>query len=188
MVVRAPNGRTLGRAVALRARKICVVALDVDGVLTDGRIQLDARGRESRSFHAQDRVAIALLTRAGIHVVALTARRTSAVPAYARNLRIAAVLQGAGQGLASIQRFCRRRRLDLDRVAYVGHDVLDLPLLTAVGLAITVADGADHAKREAHWVTRHGGGGGVVREVGERILRAQGKWASTLGEIWRRWD
>jgi len=187
MVVRPPSRRATARDVELRARKIRVVVLDVDGVLTDGRIVLDARGRESRTFHERDRAGIGLLVRAGIDVVVLAARRTSVVPAYARNLRVTAVLQGAGEGLVSVRRFCRRRRLDLDTVAYVGHDVLDLPLLAAVGLAISVADGADHMKRDAHWVTSRPGGEGVVREVGERILRAQGKWASSIGETWRRW-
>jgi YrbI family 3-deoxy-D-manno-octulosonate 8-phosphate phosphatase len=188
MVVRPPSRRATARDVELRARKIRVVVLDVDGVLTDGRIGLDARGRESRTFHQRDRAGIGLLVRAGIDVVALAARLPRAVPAYARNLRVTAVLQGAGEGLTSVRRFCRRRRLDLDTVAYVGHDVLDLPLLAAVGLAISVADGADHMKRDAHWVTSRPGGEGVVREVGERILRAQGKWASTIGETWRCWD
>lgn len=185
---RSSNRRAPARDAELRARDIRVVALDVDGVLTDGRIVLDARGREARAFHEADRTGIGLLIRAGILVVALAARRTTGRPAYARNLRLTAVLSGGGEGLASVGRFCRRRRLDLDTVAYVGHDVLELPLLAAVGLAVTVADGADHAKRESHWVTTRAGGGGAVREVSERILRAQGKWASTVGETWRQWD
>ena len=180
--------RVTAREVEIRARNIRAVVLDVDGVLTDGRIVIDARGRESRTFHERDRVGIGLLVRAGIYVVVMAGRRTSALPAYARNLRVTTVLPGAGEGLMSVQRFCRRRRLDLDAVAYVGHDVLGLPFLAAVGLAIAVADGADHAKRDAHWVTTRSGGEGVAREVGERILRAQGKWASTIGETWRRWD
>jgi len=185
---RSPNRRLSAREVELRARAIRVVVLDVDGVLTDGRVVLDARGREARVFHAGDRTGIGLLIRAGIPVVALAARHPKAAPAYARHLRITAVLQGAGDGLASVRRFCRRRRLDLKAVAYVGHDILDQPLLAAAGLAITVADGADHAQRDSHWVTTRAGGGGVAREVAERILRAQGKWASTIGETWRHWE
>jgi YrbI family 3-deoxy-D-manno-octulosonate 8-phosphate phosphatase len=176
------------REVDLRARAVRVLALDVDGVLTDGRVVLDVRGREARVFHESDRAGIGLLVRAGIFVVALAARPTRTPPAYARALRVTTVLEGAGEGLGSVRRFCRRRRLALPAVAYVGHDVFDLPLLGAVGLAVTVADGVDHAKRDSHWVTTRNGGGGVVREVAERILRAQGKWASTIGETWRHWD
>ncbi len=176
------------RALALRARKVRVVAVDVDGVLTDGRVAIDAAGREVRVFHEADRAAITLLRRAGIDVLALGARRTRAIPAWARKLRITSVLAGVGEAHGSMRGFCRRRGLELEAVAYVGHDVLDLPLSTAVGLAISVADGADHVRRGAHWVTTRAGGGGALREVAELILRAQGRWASTIGEMWRRWD
>lgn len=185
---RPAGRRPSAREVELRARKIRVVALDVDGVLTDGRIVIDGRGREARTFHEADRTGIGLMLRARIHVVLLASRRPSGVPAYARHLRVTAVLAGAGEGLASVERFCRRRRLGLDGVAYVGHDVLDLPLLAAAGLAIAVADAAGPAKGDADWITARAGGGGVAREVGERILRAQGKWASTIGATWRRWE
>jgi len=177
-----------GRSVDLRARRVRVVVVDVDGVLTDGRIVVDARGREARSFHGADQAGIGLLVRAGIPVLALVARPSRALPAFARTLAVTAVVRGGGQGLASVERWCRRRRLALDVVGYVGHDVLELPLLAASGLAIAVADGAEHARRAAHWVTARARGNGVVREVAERVLRAQGKWASTIGETWRRWE
>jgi YrbI family 3-deoxy-D-manno-octulosonate 8-phosphate phosphatase len=164
------------------------LVLDVDGVLTDGRIAVDARGREARSFHATDRVGVGLLVRAGIRVVVLVARPGRTTPAFARALGVTAVLRDNGQGLDAVTSWCRRRRIELDAVGYVGHDVLGLPLLTASGLAIVVADGAEPMRRAAHWVTARAGGDGVVREVAERILRAQGKWASTIGETWRQWD
>lgn len=182
------SGRPAGREVELRARKVRVLVVDVGGVLTDGRVVIDRMGREARTFHEDDRAGIALLIRAGIRVLALAPRPSRATPAYARSLRLTAVLEGAGQGLDSVCAFCRRRRLELDAVAYVGRDVLELPLLAAAGLAISVSDGVDHVRRGAHWVTSRAGGSGAVREVAEGILRAQGKWASTIGEIWRRWD
>ena len=193
MVARATAGRPSRRRgpaseIELRARAVRVLVLDVDGVLTDGRLTIDARGRETRAFHAADRAGIALLRRAGIEVLALVPRRTRTLPAYARTLQLTAVVLGAGQGLASVTRYCGRRRLGLAAVAYVGHDVLELPLLNAVGLAISPADGLDQARRASRWVMERPGGGGVVREIAERILRAQGKWASTIGEIWRQWD
>jgi 3-deoxy-D-manno-octulosonate 8-phosphate phosphatase (KDO 8-P phosphatase) len=175
------------RDVELRARKIRLVVLDLDGVLTDGRILIDSLGREMRSFSSRDRTGIGLLRRAGVPVVVLAARVTRTLPSYARKLGVTAVLAG-GDGLASVRRFCVRRRLGLETVAYVGHDVLALPLLTAVGLAISVSDAAVHSKRAAQWILSGPGGSGITMELGERILRAQGKWASTLGETWRRWD
>ncbi len=171
-----------------RSRGVRVVVLDVDGVLTDGRIVVDARGRESRSYHAADRVGIGLLVRAGIPVLALAARPSRGLPAFARTMAVTAVLAGGGQGLEAVGRWCRRRRIGLEAVGYVGHDVLELPLLAAAGLAIAVADGAEQVRRAAHWVTARAGGDGVVREVAEGVLRAQGKWASTIGETWRRWE
>jgi 3-deoxy-D-manno-octulosonate 8-phosphate phosphatase (KDO 8-P phosphatase) len=180
--------RLTARAVELRMRAIRLLVLDLDGVLTDGRVLLDAGGRERRTFHGDDRDGIGLLVRSGMQVVVLAARVTTGLPGYARYLQVASVLRGGGEGLTSVERYCARRRLTLDQVAYVGHDVLELPLLMAVGLALVVADGSPHAQRAAHLRTTKSGGAGVVREVGERLLRAQGRWASTLGETWRRWD
>jgi 3-deoxy-D-manno-octulosonate 8-phosphate phosphatase (KDO 8-P phosphatase) len=186
--VRPSKRRGAASEIEVRARKVQILVLDVDGVLTDGRFTIDARGRETRTFHAADRAGIALLRRAGIEVLALVARRPRTLPAYARTLQLTTVVSGAGRGLASVTRYCRRRGLDLAAVAYVGHDVLELPLLGAVGLAISPADGRDQTRRATRWVVHRPAGAGVVREIAERILRAQGKWASTIGEIWRQWD
>lgn len=188
MTPRSRGLRLTARALELRMRAIRLLVLDLDGVLTDGRVLIDAGGRERRTFHGDDRDGIGLLRRGGVRVVALASRVTKAVPAYARFLRIDGVLLGGGDGLGSVERHCRRHRLALAQVGYVGHDVLDLPLLTAAGLAVVVADAASQAERVAHLVTARRGGEGVAREIGERVLRAQGKWGSTLGERWRRWD
>lgn len=185
---RARAGSGTAREVTLRARKIRLLVVDVDGVLTDGRVAIDGTGREVRTFSDADRTGIGLLRRAGIDVVGLASRRTVARAAYVRYLGLAAVVIGGGRGHDVVRARCRRGRIALDAVAYVGHDVLELPLAAAVGLAIAVADGSDQLRRRAHWVTARRGGGDVVREVAETVLRAQGKWASTVGEVWRRWD
>ena len=164
------------------------MVVERDGVLTDGRIVVDARGREARVFHARDRTGIALLERAGVRVVVRADRAGRTLPPYARKLGVSAVLAATGDVVAAIRRFAARRRLGMDAIGYVGDDLLALPLLAAVGLAISVADAPPHVKRAAHWVASGSGGSGVTMEVAERILRAQGKWASTLGEIWRSWD
>lgn len=186
--MRSRPARKAMRDVDLRARAVRLVVVDLDGVLTDGRVVIDVGGREARVFHHADRVGIGTLVRAGLEVAVLAHRRTKGTAAYARSLQAPMVLEGGGQGLASVRRFCRRRRFALAAVAYVAHDELELPLLQAVGLAVAIADAPAGLRRVAHWTTKAPSGAGVVREVSERILRAQGRWASTLGEIWRRWD
>lgn len=176
------------REFDLRARKIRLVVLDRDGVLTDGRMAIDARGREARVFHGRDRTGIALLERGGIRVVVRADRAGKTLPPYARTLGVSALVADGGDVVAAVRRFASRRRLAMDAVGYVGDDLLALPLLAAVGLAVSVADAPPHVRRAAHWITNGPGGSGVTIEVAERILRAQGKWASTLGEIWRGWD
>lgn len=176
------------RRVNELARKVRLVVVDLDGVLTDGHVMLDATGREARIFHAADLSAVAILRRAGIGVVGLAARRPRVRPRWARAVGLSEVLGPQGQGVDAVRRHCARRRLSMDVVAYVGHDVLDLPLAEAVGFVISVADGSHQLRRRSHWVVSASGGGGVLREVAERVLRAQGKWASTIGEIWRQWD
>jgi len=180
----AKRGAPPAREVELRARRIRIVACDLDGVLTDGRILRDARGRELRAFHVDDGIGAALLTRAGIRLLLLSAGPV----AHGRKLGADTITTTAGQGLVAVDRWCRRRRLPLAAVAYVGRDVLELPLLAAVGLSVAVANASPEVKRRAHWVTRASGGTGVLREVVERVLRSQGRWGSTLGETWRQWD
>jgi 3-deoxy-D-manno-octulosonate 8-phosphate phosphatase (KDO 8-P phosphatase) len=184
----AGRPRSTAHAIDLRARRLRVLVVDVDGVLTDGRILVDARGGETRAFHTGDRAGFGLLARAGIRVVGLVAHPPRTRPRWAPRIELADVLQGGSEALASVRRYCGRRRVALEQVAYVGGDVLGLPLLAAVGLAAAVRDAAPPVRRAAHWVTSRPGGAGVGWEVSERILRAQGRWASTVGEAWRHWD
>lgn len=158
---------------------------DVDGVLTDGRILLDGRGREIKAFNVRDGLGIALLLAAGIRVVFLSQRRSAAVARRARELGVSAVVQGARSKLTQARRLARRWRLGLEQVAFVGDDLGDVALLGEVGLAVTVADGAADLARQVHWVTAAPGGAGAVREVAEVLLRAQGKWRSVLRDALR---
>jgi 3-deoxy-D-manno-octulosonate 8-phosphate phosphatase (KDO 8-P phosphatase) len=161
------------------------VILDVDGVLTDGRILLDDRGRELKAFHVRDGYGIALLLGAGIRVAFLSQRRSAAVARRGRELGLSAVVQGARNKLVAARRLARRWRLELEEIAFIGDDLPDLPLLDAAGLAVTVADAAAGLARHVHWVTRAAGGAGAVREVAELVLRAQGRWASAVGDALR---
>jgi 3-deoxy-D-manno-octulosonate 8-phosphate phosphatase (KDO 8-P phosphatase) len=171
--------------LAARARRVRLVLLDVDGVLTDGTVLVDARGRELRAFATRDADGIALLLRAGIRVAILSRRSVAGLARRARALALSAVVQGSDDKLAAARRLCRRWRLGLAEACAVSDDCLDEPLLASVGLAVGVAGGASGLARHLHWRTGAAGGAGVAYEVAEVLLRAQGRWASVLGDAMR---
>ncbi len=180
-----PRARRPPVAVLERARRVRLVLLDADGVLTDGRIILDSSGREFTAFHVHDGYGVTLLLRAGVRVAFVSPRRSAAIAHRGRDLGVSAIVHGVRSTVATARRLCRRWRLGLDEVAYVGDDLCDQPLLASVGLAVAVATAATGLDRHVHWRTSAGGGAGAVREVAELVLRAQGKWASTLGDALR---
>jgi 3-deoxy-D-manno-octulosonate 8-phosphate phosphatase (KDO 8-P phosphatase) len=182
-----PHSRRLrpSAGVVARARRIRLLLLDVDGVLTGGWIVLDHRGRQLRVFHLRDSHGIALLLRAGIRVAWLSARRSAVVTRHARDLQVSATVQGVASKLVAARRLWRRWHLDPEEVAFIGDELLDQPLFASVGLAIAVADGAAGLDRHVHWTTAAPGGAGAAREVAEMLLRAQGRWASVLGDAMR---
>jgi len=159
-----------------RAQKIQLLLLDVDGVLTDGRIAYDGAGREIKFFDVKDGQGIKFLQGGGIEVGILSSRQSRAVGKRAAELGIRLVrqkVQDKQQELAAIQ---RERKLTGKEIAYVGDDWMDLPLFSHVGLAVAVADSIPELKKKAHYITCSPGGCGAVREIGEAILKAQGKW------------
>ncbi len=170
--------------VVARARAVRLVLLDVDGVLTADRALVDPHGGILRAFSFRDVAAIALLDRAGVRV-ALLAPRGVGVARLARVLGVRNVVARVTTGVAAARRLCRRVRIAPSALAYVGDDVLDQPLFALAGLAVAVGDGAPGLAAHVHWTTSAPGGGGAVREVAELVLRAQGKWASALGESMR---
>jgi 3-deoxy-D-manno-octulosonate 8-phosphate phosphatase (KDO 8-P phosphatase) len=178
------RARRVPADVIARARRVRLVLVDVDGVLTDGRIFLDGRGRELRAVHVRDAAGIALMVRAGIRVVLVVDERRQ-VAGLARTLAPTAIVERGTTGVAAARRLCRRWRIDPRELAFVGDDLLDQPLFAFAGLALGVADGASGLARSLHWSTSAPGGSGAVREVAELVLQAQGKWASTLGESMR---
>ncbi|HKY06754.1 MAG TPA: HAD hydrolase family protein [Candidatus Binatia bacterium] len=154
--------------------------LDVDGVLTDGRIIIDERGIETKQFHVHDGQGIALLLRAGIQVGLISSRSSSSVRRRAKELGIRLVRQGVRDKLEAYDEIKRHCGLPDARIAYMGDDVIDLPVLHVAGLALSVADGWAELHRRVDYVTTKGGGCGAVREVAEIILKAQGKWANLV--------
>jgi len=172
--------------VEARARPIRLILFDVDGVLTDGKLLLHADGTESKQFDIKDGTAIVWAQRCGLVVGLLSARSSASTTQRAAQLGITHVHQGVASKLETFDRLIRELGIDAEQVAYMGDDVLDLPVLSRAGLATAPSDAADEVRARVHWVSRARGGDGAARELVERILRAQNKWdellASYLGE------
>lgn len=155
---------------------IRLLLLDVDGVLTDGRIIYDHHGVETKAFDVKDGHGIKMIQRAGIEVGIITGRTSAVVEVRARELGITIVQQGALDKLIPYQQILAERRLSDAQVAYVGDDVVDLPILRRVGFAATVADAIDEVKPLVDYVARRRGGRGAVREVCDLLLKGTGAW------------
>jgi 3-deoxy-D-manno-octulosonate 8-phosphate phosphatase (KDO 8-P phosphatase) len=153
--------------------RIQLLILDVDGVLTDGRLYFAARGEALKVFHVRDGHGIKLLLAAGIAVAAFSGRRSGALAARMRELRVRHVVQGCADKLAALHRLTERLDLDPLDCACICDDTPDLPLMSAVGLAGAVADAHPVVLSAAHWVARANGGHGAVRELCDAVLRAR---------------
>lgn len=163
-----------------KIKKIRLLILDVDGVLTDGKIVLDERGREIKVFNVQDGFGIVLFRRAGHKTAILSARAAKAVEARARDLKIDKVCQDASPKVNVYKRLLRDFKLKDAQVCFVGDDLPDMEVLKRVGVSVAVPDAADEVKKNVDYVTKRRGGDGAVREVVELILKGQGKWPATL--------
>lgn len=162
--------------IEARAQKIRVLVLDVDGVLTDGRLLFLPGGGEARSFHVRDGLGTQLLVAAGIPVAAISGRASDTVARRAAEIGIAPLLQGVEDKVRAFEQVLKQFDTTEDAVAYIGDDLPDLPLLERSGLGMAVADAAFEIRQKARHVLRAGGGQGAVREACELILRSKGKW------------
>jgi len=174
-----------GERLHERILGVRLIVCDVDGVLTDGRILVDDAGRETKQFSVLDGTGFALARTAGIRTAILSGRSSRAVAHRARECRIDWVLQGVHLKRAALEKLCRSHKIELDQTAYVGDDLIDLPVFEAVGLAVAVANAVPEAKAAAHLVTAARGGSGALREVVERILRGQERWSQTVEDYLR---
>ena len=159
-----------------RARRIRLVVLDADGVLTDGRITVFADGNESRNFFSRDGLAVKIGQRAGLRFAVISGRSSKVVDARVTELGFVECVQGAHDKGASLREMAAREKVALDEIAFVGDDLVDLPAMRLAGLAAAPADADASVREAAHWVAPSGGGRGAVREVIELLLRAQGTW------------
>ena len=157
-----------------KAKKLKLLILDVDGVLTDGKLFFDNQGNEYKSFHARDGHGIKLLRQTGVEVAVISGRKSNSVALRMKNLGIAHVYQGHENKRAAFDEIIEKIGIKPDQAAHVGDDLLDLPIMTRVGFAIAVADANFAVKQRADWCTTLPGGHGAVREVCDFIMQAQG--------------
>jgi len=162
-----------------RARKTRVTIFDVDGVLTDGALYYADAGEGMKAFSVHDGHGIRMLRDAGVAAAIISSRSSGALEARARNLGIELLYQGAADKLAAFSELLVRCGIRAEACAYVGDDLVDLPVMQRCGLAVAVPDAPAAVRRQAHYVTRARGGRGAVREICEIILRAQGSHAAS---------
>jgi 3-deoxy-D-manno-octulosonate 8-phosphate phosphatase (KDO 8-P phosphatase) len=163
-------------SIDTKAAQIKLVLFDVDGVLTDGRVQIHADGSESKAFGIRDGIAMVWAQRAGIAVGFLSARFSPTTPHRAAQLGVTLVYHGVTSKLATYEQILIDRSLKDSEVAYMGDDVVDLAVLGRAGLSAAPADAVQEVRARVEWVSRFNAGGGAARELIELILRAQNLW------------
>ncbi|MEZ5568215.1 MAG: HAD-IIIA family hydrolase [Halioglobus sp.] len=166
------------RAAALR-----MLVLDVDGVLTDGRLYYSDQGDEFKAFHIKDGLGLKLLQQAGVRVAIITGRQSNMVTRRARELGIEDVVQGREDKCAALLELCDRSGIPIDTCAYMGDDLPDLGAVSAAGLGMTVADACAEVRAAADWQSSFTGGAGAVREACEYILNARGQWHTITADF-----
>lgn len=163
-----------------KIKKIKVLLLDVDGVLTDGRIIYDSRGRDSKFFDVHDGMGVYLLNKSGIPAVLITAKGSRAIKPRAKDMRIDIVFEDVSPKTSVLEKICKIYKVSPEELCFVGDDLVDLCLMKKVGFPAAVANAAPEIKNAAVYVTSKNGGRGAVRELAELILKTQGKWDEAL--------
>lgn len=157
-----------------KAKKIKLVIFDIDGVLTTGALFIGDDGQEYKAFNSKDGHGLRMLQDAGVEVAIITGRQSNVVKHRAQDLGISRIYQGKREKLPAYLALLEETGLNHEDIAYVGDDVVDLPVMTQVGLAICVQDAHPFVKKHAHWITDNNGGCGAGRDVCELILQARG--------------
>jgi 3-deoxy-D-manno-octulosonate 8-phosphate phosphatase (KDO 8-P phosphatase) len=163
-----------------KAKKLKLLILDVDGVLTDGRLFFDDNGKEYKCFHARDGHGIKLLRETGVQVAVISGRKSNSVALRMKSLGVELVYQGHENKIAAFNEIIEKLSLKPEQVAHVGDDLLDLPIMTRVGLSVAVNDANDAVKDYTDWSTTTKGGLGAVREVCDYIMQSQGTFENVL--------
>lgn len=173
----------LPHQVTGNVQKIRFLLLDVDGVLTDGRVGLLPDGGEIKYFSIYDGLAIRLAQQAGIEVGFISGRSSQVVRQRAEELGVTLVVQGSREKIRDFQKILEERKLKAEEVAYIGDDLPDIPLLQRVGFSAAPDNAAESVKYHVHYVTRTKGGDGAVREVIDLLLKTSGKWEQVIESL-----
>jgi len=166
-----------------KAKDIRLVILDVDGVMSDGRIVIDDNGVESRNFDIKDGMGVVVLQLCGIEVAIITSKKSGAVRHRAEELKIKRFHEGIKKKTEPYEQMLEEMNIHDAQVCYVGDDLVDLAMMRRVGLPVAVGDAVAEVKEAAAYVTTAAGGRGAVREVAEMILKAQDKWDKVLAKL-----
>lgn len=164
----------------MTAQNVKMVVLDVDGVLTDGGIIIDGRGVELKRFNVHDGLGIKFLQRSGIHVAIISGRESEATTVRAKQLKIDHVFQGAMDKVEKLEELKRLTGVRDEEIAYIGDDLIDIPVLRRIGFPVAPANARNDVKKLVSYVTEARGGHGAVRELAEHILKAQNRWAGQV--------
>src|SRR3989338_1134492 len=164
-----------------KARKIKLLLLDVDGVLTDGRIVYDSEGHDMKFFDVHGGMGVYALKKAGIPTILITAKGSKSIAPRAKDMQTEAVFQDVSPKTAVLDKILKKYRVKPAEVCFVGDDLVDLCLMNKVALPIAVANACPEIKGRSSYITLKKGGRGAVREVAELLLKAQGKWKNIVG-------
>jgi len=174
------NGVITATEYMQRAARVKVMIFDVDGVLTDGSLTYGPDGEVTKTFNVLDGLGIQLLQKTGVITAIISARKSPIVNARAKDLGISYVWQGFHDKRVAFAELLAQTGLTAEQCGYIGDDVIDLPLFTRVGFAVTVPSGHPEVQHRAHYVTKNAGGRGAVREVCDLVMRAQGTYEQAL--------
>ncbi|WP_029406988.1 HAD family hydrolase [Thiomicrorhabdus sp. Milos-T2] len=159
-----------------KAKKIKLLILDVDGVMTDNRLFYGDDGIEYKSFHTRDGHGMVLLQKSDVEIGIITGRKSQLVSNRMKDLKVKHVYQGVPDKLPTFLSLVNNLNLEMDEIAYIGDDILDLPILMRIGLSVTPLNGDNEVKTRVDYISKFNGGEGCVREVCEMIMRSQGSW------------
>ncbi len=171
---------SLNQDLKTRFSKIRLLLLDVDGVLTDGRIVYDSRRRDSKFFDVHDGLGVYVLHKFGINTILITAKNSKAIAPRSKDMRVVEVFAGITPKSMVLDRILKKYGVEKEAVCFMGDDLVDLSLMRKIGLPVAPANAREEVKEAAVYVTSCSGGRGAVREVAELILKSQDKWKDVL--------
>lgn len=163
-----------------KIKKVKLLILDVDGVLTDGRIIYDSKGRDSKFFDVHDGLGVYLLKMAGIKTILITARGSKTIKHRAKDMQVEEFYEDIFPKTKILDKILEKHKIAKDEICFIGDDLVDLSIMKAIGFPVAVANGCQEIKDAARYVTQKSGGRGAVREIAELILKTQGKWLEVM--------